>query len=103
MRTHFREALVSRQDNTAGSGEIPQSAVYPIAIDDVIQKDCISREVERVRAWLARRGCTFMEGTRQTVVYCKGQSTTLPRHIPKEVAPGTMSSKLRKLGLKVER
>jgi predicted RNA binding protein YcfA (HicA-like mRNA interferase family) len=55
------------------------------------------------RRWLARQGCQFVEGTGHTIVTLEGESTTLPRHGSKEIAPGTIKAILKKLGLKVEK
>ena len=55
------------------------------------------------RRWLARRGCTFTEGTRHLIVTLTGKFTTLPRHGSKEIAPGTMKAILKKLGLSMEK
>jgi len=56
-----------------------------------------------LRRWLRKQGCTFSEGTRHTIVYFGGRSTTLPRHPSKEVAAGTVNSILRRLGLRLEK
>jgi len=54
------------------------------------------------KRWLARQGCTFVEGTRHSIVSFQGRSTTLPRHSSQEIGIGTLKSILKKLGLKME-
>jgi mRNA interferase HicA len=49
---------------------------------------------------LAKRGCTFEDGTRHTIVIYKGKATEIPRHPSKELKTGTVRGILRVLGIK---
>jgi mRNA interferase HicA len=60
-------------------------------------------KTSELKRWLSKNGCTFHEGTRHTVVFYQGRSTTLPRHASKEIAPGTVKSILVRLGLRMEK
>ena len=53
-----------------------------------------------LKRWLKKRGCTFTEGTKHTLVHLGREFTEIPRHPSAEIKTGTYNVILKKLGLK---
>jgi mRNA interferase HicA len=53
-----------------------------------------------MKRWLRKQGCTFIEGTRHTIVILGRKRTTLPRHPAAELKTKTMHTILKELGLR---
>jgi mRNA interferase HicA len=54
-----------------------------------------------LKRWLAKQGCTFVEGTKHTKVMLGGKATIMPRHPSQEVKTKTLKTILKELGLKM--
>jgi mRNA interferase HicA len=53
-----------------------------------------------LKRWLARRGCTFEEGTLHTKVMLGKRASQIPRHPSTEIRTGTYRTILKQLGLR---
>jgi predicted RNA binding protein YcfA (HicA-like mRNA interferase family) len=56
--------------------------------------------IGELRRLLKAQGCEFEEAKKHTMVRLGKRSAMMPRHPSKEIAPGTLNSILRELGLK---
>jgi HicA toxin of bacterial toxin-antitoxin, len=54
-----------------------------------------------LKRWLSKEGCTFEEGKKHTKGMCGRRFSFMPRHLKKEIKPGTLRCILKALDLKM--
>ncbi len=63
----------------------------------------VESEGERLRRWLRKQGCTFVEESRHTRIVLGSKISRMPRHPAREIKTGTLQSILKDLDLKMWR
>lgn len=56
-------------------------------------------KTSELKRWLAKQGVDFVEGSRHTRLYYKGNKSVLPRHQSTEMKEPTRKAILKQLGL----
>ncbi len=62
----------------------------------ITMSDVTGNELKRK---LTLIGCTFETGKKHLKIMYKGKASVMPRHLPKEIATGTLKAILKQLGI----